>query len=242
MPEITKEEIRKIVKMQQIETDIRRLQVVLEKLPDKISGLDAGLDQAEKVIAESEKLLKAKRQQYRDYETDIDINSSQIKKSEQKLGSVKNNKEYQSSLKEIDELKVKNSCIEDEMILCLDSIENIERDLKSNSENYNKIVKKINLEKDALKNQSENDEQKLLTLYAERDDNRESIQPGLLKKFLIIQKNQTNGVAIAQVKNSVCFGCNMNIPPQIYNTLQRCNSLEFCPFCNRILYWEQPQE
>jgi predicted nucleic acid-binding Zn-ribbon protein len=30
----------------------------------------------------------------------------------------------------------------------------------------------------------------------------------------------------------------MNVPPQLFNTLQRGNTLETCPYCHRIVYWE----
>jgi predicted nucleic acid-binding Zn-ribbon protein len=40
------------------------------------------------------------------------------------------------------------------------------------------------------------------------------------------------------VKNGTCQGCNMNIPPQLYNVLQRGVSIEICPSCSRIIYWE----
>jgi predicted nucleic acid-binding Zn-ribbon protein len=31
----------------------------------------------------------------------------------------------------------------------------------------------------------------------------------------------------------------MNIPPQLYNVLQRGVSVETCPSCHRIIYWEE---
>ena len=31
----------------------------------------------------------------------------------------------------------------------------------------------------------------------------------------------------------------MNIPPQLYNELQRSEQILCCPNCNRILYWEE---
>jgi predicted nucleic acid-binding Zn-ribbon protein len=37
--------------------------------------------------------------------------------------------------------------------------------------------------------------------------------------------------------NSICNGCNVNIPPQMYNELQRCKSVKLCPNCQRIIYW-----
>ena len=33
-----------------------------------------------------------------------------------------------------------------------------------------------------------------------------------------------------------CRGCNRNIPPQLSIVLQRADSVETCPNCNRIIY------
>jgi predicted nucleic acid-binding Zn-ribbon protein len=34
----------------------------------------------------------------------------------------------------------------------------------------------------------------------------------------------------------------MNIPPQVYNELQRCDSLKYCPSCFRIIHWQDQDE
>ena len=44
-----------------------------------------------------------------------------------------------------------------------------------------------------------------------------------------------NGLAIAKVRNEVCTGCNMNIPPQLYNEVLKLNRLIQCPNCKKIL-------
>ena len=49
-------------------------------------------------------------------------------------------------------------------------------------------------------------------------------------------------MAIVDVKMQVCQGCNMNIPPQMYNELQRGISLKYCPSCERIIYWQDENE
>lgn len=241
MPEITKEQTYRLVALQQVETDIKINKAAIENLPGKLVEIDAELYHAEEIVNKNEALLKDYSQKYRSCESDTETNRSKIKKSEIKLESVKNNKEYQSSLKEISELKNKNSKIEDDMIQYLDQIDEIERKIKLLKNDYKKIAEKIKIKKNDLKNQTKKDEQKLIALYAEKNKIVESIQKDLIKKFLMIQKKQDNGVAIVEAKNSICYGCNMNIPPQMYNDLQRCNSLEFCPFCNRILYWQKEQ-
>jgi predicted nucleic acid-binding Zn-ribbon protein len=238
MPGITKEQINRLVELQQLETDLKKHKSRLEKLPDKRAGLDAELKNAEEALNRYENLLKDYGREYRACESETENNRLKIKKSEEKLGAVKNNKEYQSSLKEISELKTKNSEIEDKMLEYLDRIEKTELEIKSGKEVYDKVSRNINIKKNALKKQGEVYEQKLSALYAERDKKRESIHTDLIEKFFSVQKKQADGVAVAPAENSTCRGCNMNIPPQMYNDLQRCDSLTVCPFCDRILYWE----
>jgi uncharacterized protein len=41
------------------------------------------------------------------------------------------------------------------------------------------------------------------------------------------------------VTSGTCGGCHMTIPPQLYNILIRGNSIESCPNCHRIIYWDE---
>ena len=63
-----------------------------------------------------------------------------------------------------------------------------------------------------------------------------SVKPEVLKRYGTIRMRR--GLAVVSVRNGTCQGCNMNIPPQLYNTLQRGLSIETCPSCHRIIYWE----
>jgi hypothetical protein len=45
-------------------------------------------------------------------------------------------------------------------------------------------------------------------------------------------------VGIIAVIDAVCQGCHMNIPPQMYNELQRGDNLTKCPMCQRLIYWK----
>ena len=63
------------------------------------------------------------------------------------------------------------------------------------------------------------------------------VRPDVLKKYSAIRMRR--GLAMAPVKNGTCQGCNMNIPPQVFNQLQRGDSIELCGNCNRIIYWDK---
>ena len=50
------------------------------------------------------------------------------------------------------------------------------------------------------------------------------------------------GLAVVEARNGNCMGCNMNIPPQLYNNLFRGDELIACPHCQRILVLRQEQQ
>ena len=70
---------------------------------------------------------------------------------------------------------------------------------------------------------------------------RSALEEGLIRKYEAI-RNLHKGVAVVSVWKEVCNGCHMNIPPQMYNELQKTTILMSCPHCNRIIYWQNQEE
>jgi predicted nucleic acid-binding Zn-ribbon protein len=50
------------------------------------------------------------------------------------------------------------------------------------------------------------------------------------------------GVAVVEARAGGCMGCNMQLPPQMYNNLHRGEELITCPHCQRILVLKQEPE
>jgi len=239
MPNFEKEQIDILVKLQEIEieTDI----IKLKKINDvsiKIDALDNELKTFKETIDEEESHIKDWQQKYRSYEADAKINLAKAQKSQEKLKSVKTNKEYQSSLKEIEEIKAVNSKLEDDMLECLERMDMAEADIAKKKEEYLILTDKVKNEKDNIMQESEQGRKKISQLEKTWNTISEKLDPGLIKQFNVVKKI-VNGTAIAAVIDTVCQGCNMNIPPQMYNELQRFESLKFCPHCQRIIYWEK---
>jgi predicted nucleic acid-binding Zn-ribbon protein len=85
------------------------------------------------------------------------------------------------------------------------------------------------------------DDIELLDEYVNRQKEiGKNLDPALMTQFARISK-MNNGSAVVNVKDEVCMGCFMNIPPQLYIEVRRANSLITCPQCSRILYYK-PEE
>lgn len=242
MTNLTKKDIGTLLKLQQIDIENVKLVAYLQDVPGQIKNLETRLDEFTRNVENDETLITELNKKYRTYESDIQLNVGKIEKSQEKLRSVKTNKEYQSSLKEIDDIKAINSKLEDEMLEFLEQIEAAERSLNENKQLYSRIVDELEDEKKSLVQASELSEKKLARLQSERDAVAADLGVGLMGIYKYQSMKQGDRIAIVDVKNEVCQGCHMNIPPQMYNELQRDISLKYCPSCERIIYWQDENE
>ena len=232
------EQINILVEVQAVESEILQAGRHLDALRDQAASLDQEAAARETLVADEKKALDEFKKIYRDLESESRVNRDMIVKSNEKLRAVKTNKEYQSSLKEIEDIKLKNSHIEDEMLEFLEQIERAEKDLSERKQRYSQIVDDTNREKDSIKQDTEQCKQKLAQLESDRNVVTDALDSTILDIFYRVKAKQSDGVAIAEVKDAVCQGCNLNIPPQTYIDLQHRNSLKNCPSCERIIYWE----
>jgi predicted nucleic acid-binding Zn-ribbon protein len=242
MTAVTRDQIDTLVKVQQIEIETGKLKAYLEKVPSRISSLERELEEFIRSVEGDEAEIEEFNKQYRTLDADVQLNLSKIQKSQEKLRSVKTNKEYQSSLKEIDGIKAINSKLEDEMLEYLEKIETAEKAIKDRKQHYTEIVDESNREKESIERDAEQRHENLVDLEARRVAVATELGAGILEVFNQVKAKQANLVAIVAVQDAVCQGCNMNIPPQVYNELQRCNSLRYCPSCFRIIYWQDQDE
>jgi len=238
MPNVSKAQIELMVKLQEITIESNKIRSMLNSVDHRIEMLNSGLKEFEKIIEEKEAVLKELDQKYRSYESDVQMNLDRISKSKEKLRSVKTNKEYQSSVKEIEDMQAINSNIEDEMLDFLEHMESAENTLIQTRAEYRKRVEQANVEKVAIEKEADNGKQQLVRLDENWQKISGQIDSDLLETFSKARLNQANGIAIVPAKKAVCQGCNMNIPPQLYNELHRFDRLINCPHCERIIYWD----
>jgi len=232
-----KEQIDKLIKLQKIETESSAIKSILSNVTQRLERLSSRLSEFEQTTENEELRLDELKKSYRLYKSDVEMNISRLKKSQERLGSIKTNKEYQSLLKEIEDIKTINSQIEDQMLECLEQMDDVERVLADRADEYEKLSEESNSEKQTIAHETEENSKRLAELDNEWKTFSSKIDPQLLKIYIMV-RDKAGGIAVAPVKDAVCYVCNMNIPSQMYNDLQRCDSLKFCPSCQRIIYWK----
>jgi hypothetical protein len=60
--------------------------------------------------------------------------------------------------------------------------------------------------------------------------------PVQLRKRYQLLFDRRGGMAVVEARNGACLGCNMHLPPQLFNSLFQTQEIQSCPHCNRLLF------
>jgi predicted nucleic acid-binding Zn-ribbon protein len=224
-----------LLQLQENEKETAAIRVSLEALPDRQRLLGARLEEFETRIAQSKDRMSELQKACRQHEIEAQSIQGRIEKSNEKLKTVKTNKEYQAGLQEIEDLSQLQSGAEDKMLECLEAIDEAESAVASDQDRFEVFSRQMEEEKVQLEKESVEMHQKLQQLLDRHQQIVAAIDPKMLQKYEQT-KQYTGATVVAAVRASVCQGCNMNIPPQMYNELQRFDRLLVCPHCERIIY------
>lgn len=236
-----RDQIVMLVKLQDIELESRKLEQILSQVDRRTAELDAQLNEFSAAVENGKTKVQELTKVSRELDAELQMNQGRVAKSHEKLRAVKTNKEYQSGLKEIEDLGAIVSKIEDDILECLDQIETSTQLLKGHQARLVTEAKRIGGEKEAVQRDTEVARGNLDRLQAEAERLSGRLPGEVVSLYRRVKAKKADGVAIASVGASVCRGCNVNIPPQMYNELQRVDRLKNCPNCERIIYWEDEE-
>lgn len=238
MTAISQAQFEMLISLEKIELNKREVQKELDAVAAKVAELEDELKTFRAQVEGEKENLQACQERYAEFEEQIQTNDSLVVKIEAKRRSVKTEREYQSLIKEEEQLRARKSQMEEEMIACMDQIETATQSIADKEEELVQIRTQVEEDIRNVKTEAGESERRHAALTGEWEQMASDIDARLLDKFVKIKRQTSDGRALAPVKNAICMACHMNIPPQMYNELQRFDSLKLCPFCYRILYWD----
>jgi predicted nucleic acid-binding Zn-ribbon protein len=230
------QELKTIFEAQQIDAQIIENERKLLLAPKIIGEMDEEIeemrDKSEKEKAVVQELEKERKKK----EKELEMEKEKITKFESKLYDVKTNKEYQALLKEIEMAKEANDKTEEEILMLMDKAEEIKKDYETLTTQLKKREAEVEKDKDRLNKQLESVDKTIRELKVQRDNLLSVVSESLKGTYttLIVKRG---GLAVVNLKNGVCQGCHMNIPPQLFIEATKNRQLILCPSCNRIFYF-----
>lgn len=237
--EVTEEIFTKLKDLQEVLVEKYQIEAKKSEAPKQLSS-------QEELLAVLKKEYIAKNNEYdsiKEKVLKIKFDLEQAVKSresgEQGMDNITTHREYEALEKQVNEAKALESDLRKELQKEEKILTELKENLKISEDMISGQENELAEGKASLDKQINEYEEKLKELKEKED----SITPGLSDEILfkferIIQRN-TEG--IVSVKDEVCNGCNMILPSQFVNLVREGNSINFCPYCSRILYYEESE-
>jgi len=232
-----KKQVTHLIELQKNDSEIKKVELRKEELPHELDQLMSELRHLEERVVDAKKRYDELMVNHAERENDLNNGAENIKRIKARLFEVKTNKEYQALLTEMDIIGEKNDAIEVGILHTLEMIDTVREEVETSEKEYVVIREDHEAKIRNVENEMNTIDSVLSGIRETNEQLREKIETSLLKKYEMI-KQRRNGRAVVPVWKEVCSGCHMNIPPQMYNELQRVEELMQCPHCNRIIYWD----
>lgn len=233
-----KEEIKKLIDLQEMDAEIYDLRSQLEVFPTRIKEMDDSLETKKGGMEAADEALKMLQVSKNEKEMDMQDKEEKIKKHESELYLIKNNKEYTALKHEIDSIKADVSLVEEDIITLFDEIEAAQSRCAEEKKIFEEETQQVEKEKQVIKGEEKQLTERVNSLASQRAEVVSAIDPALLGRYEAILESRGR-IALTKVTDEFCGGCNMHLRPQIINEATLKKNIVVCENCSRILYAEE---
>jgi predicted nucleic acid-binding Zn-ribbon protein len=231
-----RDQLRRLEELQSHDAKIQELENALKAIPAKLAATQTDLARVEGMLASERQALTESERYHSEQKGLSQDDEQQVAGAKHKLSLAKNSKEYMAAQREIEQRRESLSGREVEIGKLVEAIDAKKKLLSDRANDVQALRDSIAKDAEAARGRISELEGKIAALRKERDALATGVKPEVMKRYSSIRLRR--GLAVVSVRGGTCQGCNMNIPPQLYNVLQRGLSIETCPSCHRIIYWE----
>ncbi len=229
-----REKLQVLADLQKVDLEIASLKKSGETYPKQLAELEKELGSAKSALeAERSKLTDLDRQK-RTLEQNIADDKEKVKKWEQRLAEQRSTREYAALAREIDIAKKANQTMAEELTELTRTLAVQREVLKAKEVEHGGREQSIGGKVVDLRGKSTQAEGAVAALEGKRSAAASKADPNLLRRYETVKKKKLP--VLVPVIAGTCQGCNMNVPPQLYNNLRTSLGTDICPSCNRIIY------
>ena len=236
----TQDIFEKLKKLQKILVKKYELEKKKEEAPKQLSSQEELLARMKKEYIEKNNEYEEVKTKVAQLKFDLDEAVKSREKGEKGMDDIQTHREYEALEKQISEATEKENDVRKELQKEEKLLEEIKETLKINEDMIASQESDLSASKESLNKELSSYDSELASLKKDEDKITPDLDQEILFKFQrIIQRNSEGIVA---VKNGVCTGCHMILPAQFANLVREGDSINFCPYCSRILFYEESGE
>lgn len=242
--------MEKTLEMNEVLENLKKLQDILaqkyalkrkiEEAPKQLSSQEELLSRLKKEYIEKNAKYEALKEKISDIKEQIEEAVKSRETGEKGMDTISTHREYEVLDKQIAEATERESVLRRELQKEDGNFAELNENIKADENWIALQEKELNEARASLDKETNSLKKELASL----EKKEAAISPGLDQEIVykfqrIIQRNSEG---IVSVKGGVCGGCHMILPAQFANEVHDGEKILFCPYCSRILFYQETKE
>lgn len=238
---VTEDIFEKLRNLQDILSEKIRLEQEIQEIPRLLTTQEELLTRLKKSFIEKNQEFEKTKQAQADFRNLLAEAESSREKAEKNMDSISTQREYEALDKEIRDASEKEAQYRKDLHREEKLLGELDEQMKQNASLIEHQENELAERRKGVEAEIAQKNKQVASLV----EKEKKIIPGLdqevLFKFERIIRNKM-GRGIVAIKGGVCMGCHMILPSQFANVIRQGEEIVFCPYCSRILFYEESDE
>lgn len=224
--------------LQEIDLQVDVLKTAQNNLQTDMNGIARALDDAREGLAGLQARAAQLEQDKAELEASHATELENIQRSETNMKEIKTNKEYQAVGREIAAARKQVSELEEQVLQKITQLDELNNEISANLATLAELEQNTEQRRSEKQGEIDRVQQDIDADSLRRQVITKELPANVIKRYDNLRA-QRRGQAMAVARDGYCLGCNMHLPPQLYNSLFKYEELVTCPHCQRMLILKQ---
>lgn len=229
-------DLEKLIALHEIDQKLIEYQVQIDNLIREAEQIETDYQQIASAFHSTEDDLSAARKRCRELEQELADAQTHHEKYKEDLKKTRNQKQYETALREIDSTAKIISQLEKQILEAMGEVEGLEAelgkfspDIENKRQAADEAIAQCRMKKAHLEQDLERIRQEHIQLEA-------SVTKPWLDRYHRVAKLRA-GQALSEVINGACSACRMTLRPQVFSEVRQGDIIYICDHCSRILFY-----
>ena len=238
---ITENDLDKLRTLQDILSDKIKLEHEIQDIPKQMGALEEAYNRTRKEFIEKNQEFEKIRVAEEASRVLLNEAEAAREKAERMISEINTQREYEALDKERHTAEEKEQQYRKEVQQKEKAMIELDDQIKSRAslieqQEIDLAEKRAGIEAEITEKKKDFD-----SLLIKEKSITDDLDSEVVFKFERIIRNKS-GLGIVAIKGNVCMGCHMILPAQFSNNVRLYEEFIFCPYCSRILFFEESPE
>lgn len=230
-------ELTQLIELQELDLEIQHVTDRLSRIPIERERIEEEFQQSAAEFLEIKSRYEQTLKDRSQLEAELTTVQQQHEKFQQDRMKVRNQKEYETVLREIDATKKHAGALETEILKRLEDAEKLEAEVNERTPEVERRRSEVDRMLAELDREHSDATRHIEELNARRESLSKNVPRSLFATYDRMARTRRGQALAAISSEGICTACRMKVRPKVFSDVRRGNEMVTCESCGRILYY-----